>query len=105
MGFYLNGELPVMGKAAALINYSRARRLTIPEFNSAYDGSFNVEKYHAQREVVVIVLQNGLFDAAGLAYSNTEFGELMNPDGRHKEVLIMSYDEAKLLMDYDPYKM
>lgn len=104
MGYYLNGELPTLGKANALIAYHNARFLTTAEKNDVNDAIFMVGTYHQRNEVVIVTLLNGNWEAAALAYSQQEFDRFMDPsDPRRKEIVIAQYKDIVELMENDPY--
>ena len=43
---------------------------------------------------LICVMDNGMFEAAGVAYSEREMREFANPDGRPKSWMLIDKDEA-----------
>ena len=80
MGYYLNnGE--TFGKAEWLVKEHGGRIFSKIEANTAFNDPLLA---------VVVVLDNGLFDAAGFAYSVDEFEAFTTPeDTRPKAFLVM----------------
>jgi hypothetical protein len=80
MGFYL--EVPENhNKAEQLIQHTAYR--TNPPSNVSEIPS---------TEVLICVVDNGLFEAAGIVYSQQELEEFSRPDGRPRVWLLMSRD-------------
>lgn len=83
MGKYLNVDLNgnplnARGKASSLISSGAT---VIPEPKS-------LEDYPDQ--AVLCVVENGIFDAAAWAYSQSELEEFKRPDGRNKTWLAVN---------------
>lgn len=80
MGCYMNdfGE-KVRGKAAHLVNNYGAEIIALEREGSAYMFIPPTDK-----EVMVCIVENGPFDAVGVAYDEKEFNDFNRPDGRSK---------------------
>ena len=87
MGYYINSTsdgkpLLALNKAGMLIA----------------DGAVEINEPKAFQENLVCVMFNGLFDAAGYAYSEEEMETFKTPDGRPKRWLV--YEHARELSGY-----
>ena len=51
----------------------------------------------------VVWLHNGLFTAAGVAYSKRELEAFLHPDGRPKKVYIVEIEKLRKVSDIDVY--
>jgi len=72
MGYYLNGGLlRAQDKADTLIKDYGAMEITLDDYPKDVIASAN-EGY-----AIVVVVENGSFDAAALAYSDAEFKEFL----------------------------
>ncbi len=82
MGCYLNnfGE-NANDKATILILKHEAKRQEIPHYIEPDSGL-----------IAVCVVENEMFDAAGVAFSQEEFDAFIAPDPRHKTWLTMDLD-------------
>lgn len=91
MGYYIQG--PLHGKASMLISD-----------HGAQPCSQNPPKVFTdipEDQALVVVINNGLHEAACLAYSEFEFKDLMNPaDHRPKMMLLMDKEIAYRLAGY-----
>ena len=83
MGYYIQG--PAKGKAAMLVSEHQAVNVTLdrPEtFADVPDG-----------QAMIVVMDNGPFEAAGLCYDEREFVEFTDPgDNRPKQFLHTALD-------------
>lgn len=85
MGFYL--EVPThRQKAKYLIEHHQAKRL---EFAPP-----TLQNHVSKDETLVCVVENGLFDAIGICYSERELQDFGYPDGRPKHWLILPVAES-----------
>lgn len=93
MGYYVNSTgthpLPARGKAHLLLK----------------DGAIEVDCPKVIDEVpcgsaLICVMDNGLFEAAGLIYSQSELNEFSKPDGRFKRWLLMNKVTAHSVAGY-----
>lgn len=92
MGYYLNG-IGAQGKADTLIKNYGAMEIG-PE-----DYPKDISTAEKEGYAIVVVIENGPFDAAGLAYSNEEFQEFLNC-GRPFRVLMMDKPMAHEMAKY-----
>jgi hypothetical protein len=97
MGFYINNtgkqELPAKGKSAILVEDCGAEILAIPPPS--------IETI-SEDKTIICVFDNGEFEAAGLAYDDTElrsFADWM--DSRERTWLLMDKELAYKLTGYD----
>jgi hypothetical protein len=81
MGYYIDTPLPTR-KAEQLISLHDATKVN----PSQHD--FNSDK------ALICVVENGSFDAAGIAFSENERDTFMYPDGRPKTWLSISKEKA-----------
>jgi len=95
MGYYLNAkDLPSGGKAAALVNRYGAEVVVgpRPRFEEIPEGM-----------AAVVVIENGPWDAAGLAYCKEEYKAFLDPeDMRPKRLLLVPKDTAYKLSGFNP---
>lgn len=96
MGFYIETDCNT-GKAARLIEL-------YPDKVTRAGGLSSFDDIPVGKTAVCVV-NNGLFEAAGITYDSTEFDEFNNPrDVRPKTWLLMDTDLAKeLCVDYARY--
>jgi len=86
MGYYLEVEGQTHGKANALAKEWDGRIESFPP-------SFDVLKQ--SNEVLVVVMDNGFFEAAGICFSSDEQEAFCNPsDSRPKKFLVLSIEKA-----------
>lgn len=90
MGYYIQTDAP-HGKAEFLVREHNAEVLPyVPAWNEV-DAS----------KAIICVVDNGLFEAAGFAYSANELAAFNRPsDMRLKTWLLMDRDKAKELTGY-----
>lgn len=89
MGKYINvnskgAGLPSLNKAIALVNDGAV----ILHYGTTVPESLKFQ------ENLVCVVENGLFDAAGYCYSESEFNQWKIADGRYKTWLYYKYAES-----------
>ena len=93
MGYYIQG--PTLGKANHLIHNENAIELPSPQAaRQAFDAG----------QGVVCVVENGIFDAAGFAFSKEELDVFTAPDTRLKRWLSMDLQRCLELTGCDKYK-
>jgi len=80
MGYYVD----VNSKGEGLAPQNKAQQLIA-------DGARVIPAPREFRTNLVCVMENGLFDAAGYAYSKAEMEEFLSPCGRRKTWLIYSH--------------
>ena len=90
MGFYI-GTGPIHGKVEHLCNTYGATKL-----NHSPSSLSKLE----ESEALICVIENPLFEAAGLAYSDAELDAFAYPDGRRKTWLTMDKKKAHELSGY-----
>jgi len=89
MGYYI--QVPNnKGKAQQLVKLHGARIITEPQGFWMKD----------PKEAFICVVDNGMFEAAGFAYNESEFNEFKRPDGRPKTWLIIDRELAKQLTGF-----
>lgn len=89
MGYYIEAPA-VHGKAGYLVMTYGAERVTRPaSFASIPEG-----------KALVMVIDNGIFEAAGFIYSEREFEDVVSSDGRPREFLYMDRLTTELLSGY-----
>ena len=93
MGYYLN-NLGAQGKADTLIKNHSAMEIMPEDYPK--DITATAEEGYA----IVVVIENGPFDAAGLAYSDEEFKHLLDC-GRPFRVLMMDTLTAHEMAKYN----
>ena len=83
MGFYIQTPDP-LNKATQLIELYKAQLIKPPK-----------DFVSSPSKVLICVVQNGSFDAAGICFDSTEFAAFNNPyDGRPKSWLLMDKDKV-----------
>ena len=87
MGYYINKDLagnglPASGKARHLVN----------------DGAAIIDAPTEFKENLVCVVDNGMFEAAAFAHSESEMKEFLTPDGRPK--IWLEYSPAAKLSGF-----
>lgn len=55
--------------------------------------------------IPVVVMHNGYFEAAGIAFNAKELASFAHPDGRHKEYLLVPREEVIRLCPYVESKL
>ena len=95
MGYYIQG--PNKGKAQFLVEQYGAK------FLSALDIPYEYSSIPGDKAVIVVI-DNGSFEAAALCYSNGEFEELVNfdivDDPRPRKILMMDKELAYKLAGF-----
>lgn len=94
MGFYINQGLTAYNKASDLIRLYNGTRLTeCPKiYEDIPDG-----------KVLVVVVENGIFDAAGVVVDECEFRAFTLPtDRRPKQYVLLDKQHAFELCGYKP---
>lgn len=119
MGYYV--EVPVnKGKAAAIVAGKAMVQLTgepgnsMDRFNPKTEWGYS-KPYAAEivarpplwgdipeDKALVVVVDNGLFEAAGLAYDEREYGAFTHPDHRPRTYVLMDKDAAYRSAGYTP---
>jgi len=91
MGYYVQAPSN-KGKAEYLAeNFERSRLATLSEARDAMENG----------EGVIVVVDNGPFEAAGFCYDVHEFNAFTDPsDSRPKKYVVMDYDLAADLSGY-----
>jgi len=86
MGRYIQG--PNTGKAEHIIRTHKAEHLKFPppDFSHIPEG-----------RALIVVCENGLFDAAAYCYDEVEFKAFVRPDGRYKSYLLIDKALAEQL--------
>lgn len=91
MGYYIQG--PNFGKAKFIVKEYDGE---IVSYKTAYDTFMNTSD-----KAVIVVIDNGMFEAAGFAYSLQEFKEFTYPDDfRPKQFVLIDKDLAYKLTNY-----
>lgn len=90
MGYYINDGLGARNKAVDLIRLYRAEEIPLP----IDMGVVPLGK------ALICVVENGLFDAAGLIYNEREFQAFERDDGRPRRWLLMERGKAHQLAGY-----
>ncbi len=91
MGYYINKGLDARDKALALVELYEAKEIQQPE---KFDDIAN-------DKAIIVVIDNGGFEAAGYCYSEREFADFTNPrDPRQKTFLVMDKKLAEELTGY-----
>ena len=91
MGYYIQG--PAKDKANFIVEKYGGEIVSRSKAFAAIDNS---------KMAVVVVLDNGPFEAAGFAYSMKEFQAFTDPgDTRDKQFVIMNRELAKKLTGYE----
>jgi len=92
MGYYVQG--PTKGKGPELVSQHGAREISKPaSFTDIPAGM-----------ALVVVVDNGFFEAAGYAYSPAEFEVFVNPDAddkRPRKFYLMGENLCRKLSDYN----
>lgn len=91
MGYYIE-TAGVHGKAQVLVEKAGAERLpSVPRWEDIPEG-----------KALICVVDNGIFEAAGFAYSFSEYMAFTNPDDfRTKEWLLMDRAKAEDLSGFN----
>lgn len=90
MGYYIQG--PNLGKAQHIVHNHQGQIV---------DQETAKEHLNSEDKAVIVVVHNGLFEAAGLAYSQKEFEAFTEPDDtRPKQFVIMPKNLAHELSDF-----
>lgn len=89
MGYYIETGTAV-GKAGILVKEHGASEITRPE---AFTIATNPE--YPRTQIIVVVLENGMFEAAGIAFDIDELKEFTDlNDSRPRTILSMDQEEA-----------
>lgn len=90
MGYYVQG--PTFGKGPYMVEkYGATKLLGAPYWHEIPVG-----------KGLVMVIDNGFFEAAAFAYDKKEFDDFMNPDDiRPKSFYLLPLDTVKSLTGYD----
>lgn len=90
MGYYVQG--PTFGKGQYIVNRYSAENVSKPASFEAIPAG----------KGLVIVVDNGLFEAAGFAYDSAEFRHFTDPsDPRPKTYFLMDLATVKQLSGYN----
>lgn len=93
MGYYINTPMQ-LGKAEYLVDQHDAIVCTQEQARACFNDS-------PPTRDVVVVMNNGMFEAAGLAYDISEFEAFTDPeDSRPKTFLVFPYGVAQELANY-----
>lgn len=92
MGYYINDGLGARNKAVDLIRLYRAEEIPLPMDMGVVPLG----------KALICVVENGLFDAAGLIYNEREFQKFAVEDttGRPRTWLLMEREKAHQLAGY-----
>lgn len=89
MGRYLNDpEMPIQGKADWLIQNAGAIEMVLPPTPADVTSGFEDDRCY------VCVVENALFDAAGVVYDEDELARMTAPDSRLQRWLVMDVKQA-----------
>jgi hypothetical protein len=97
---YLNGPgLGATGKAQGLVRNYEAKPADPGLFQRCYD-----EGKHPKGKVVVVVVENGFFDAAAVADSSGEWDVLAKIDDRPRTILVADLNKVESVMSSSDLK-
>jgi len=83
VGYYIEVPEPI-NKASQLVVLHEAVAIPPPRSFDAIPSD----------QALICVVENGMFDAAGVCYDEKEFSAFNHPDGRRKFWLLMNKEEA-----------
>jgi len=91
MGYYVETPGHVHGKAFIIVKENNGKIIPAPY---SYDG------IPADKGLIVVV-DNGMFEAAGFCYNEEEFKVFTDPrDYRHKQYVLINREDAEILSGY-----
>jgi hypothetical protein len=89
MGYYIQTD-GVVGKAQYLVSKMGGTRTSCPaSFDDIPAG-----------KALIVIVDNGPFEAAGLIFSRAELTDFSEPDGRFKEWVLLDRDVAHTAAGY-----
>lgn len=87
MGYYIQG--PPYDKAEYICENFGGEEINPPKWKDIPEG-----------KALIVVIDNGFFEAAGYCYSEDEYNALAEPDGRYRWYVLMDKEMAEKLSGY-----